>query len=45
MPTSKRSDPKLEALRERRTLNSRPERVTDELFRESQFFDPRISRR
>jgi transposase len=41
MPTSKRSDPKLDALRERRTLNPRPERVSDELFRESQFFDPR----
>jgi len=41
MPTTKRSDPKLDALRQRRALNPRPERVTDELFRESEFFDPR----
>src|SRR5258708_20311691 len=41
MPTTKRSDPKLDALRQRRALNPRPERVTDELFRQSEFFDPR----
>ncbi len=41
MPDRKPSDPKLAALRERRTLNPRPERVTDELFARSDFFDPR----
>ncbi len=41
MPSPKRADPKLDALRERRTLNPRPERVTNELFRDSPFFDPR----
>lgn len=41
MPNRKRSDPKLAALREHRTLNPQPERVTDELFHESEFFDPR----
>jgi len=41
MPDRKRTDPKLAALRERRTLNPRPERVTDALFRQSEFFDPR----
>jgi len=32
-------DPKSDALREQGTLNPRPERVTDELFRQSEFFD------
>jgi len=41
MPDHKRSDPKLAALREHRTLNPRPEGVTDELFRGSEFFDAR----
>jgi transposase len=41
MPDRKRSDPKLAALRERRTLNPRPEGVTDEMFRQSEFFDAR----
>lgn len=41
MPTSKRSNPKQDALRERGTLNPRPQRVADELFRHSEFFDPR----
>jgi transposase len=41
MPDRKRSDPKLATLRERRTLNPRPEGVTDELFRKSEFFDAR----
>jgi transposase len=34
-------DPKLEALRQQGTLNPRSEAVTDELFAESSFFDPR----
>jgi transposase len=34
-------DPKAEALRESRTLNPRPESVTDEAFTGSDFFDPR----
>lgn len=37
----KRADPKSDALREQGALNPRPERVTDELFRQSEFFDPR----
>ena len=41
MAHRKRSDPKLATLRERRTLNPRPERVKDELFRQSEFFDAR----
>lgn len=41
MPASKRADPKSEALRERSAFNPRPERVTDELFHKSEFFDPR----
>jgi transposase len=41
MPDRKPPDPKLAALRERRTLNPRPEHVTDELFTQSEFFDPR----
>lgn len=41
MPERKRSDPKLTALRGHRTLNPRPEGVTDELFRQSEFFDAR----
>jgi transposase len=41
VPDRKRSDPKLAFLRERRTLNPRPEGVTDELFRRSEFFDAR----
>ena len=34
-------DPKAEALQESRTLNPRPEAVTDEAFTGSDFFDPR----
>jgi transposase len=34
-------DPKLEALRQQGTLNPRPGEVTDELFVEDSFFDPR----
>ena len=41
MPASKRADPKSDALRERSAFNPRPERVTDELFHQSEFFDPR----
>lgn len=41
MPNRRRQDPKLEALRERGTLNPKPERVLDQLFRESEFFDAR----
>ena len=35
------TDPKSEALRDEGGLNPRPERVTDELFRKSEFFDPK----
>ena len=40
---SKRSqtDPKVEALRAQRSLNSRPEAVADEAFAASEFLDPR----
>jgi len=41
MPATKRVDPKSDALRERSAFNPRAERVTDELFRQSEFFDPR----
>lgn len=34
-------DPKLDALRRRGTLNPRAERVTDALFRQTPFLDPR----
>ena len=36
-----REDPKVEALREERTLNPRPEAVTDEAFAASEFLDAR----
>jgi transposase len=36
-----RQDPKVEALRAERTLNPRPEGVTDEEFGSSEFFDAR----
>jgi hypothetical protein len=41
MAHAKPADPKSDALQERGVLNPRPERVTDELFRQSDFFDPR----
>ncbi len=41
MVARRRSDAKLDALRQRGTLNPRPERVTDELFRQVEFFDAR----
>ena len=34
-------DPKIQRLREERCLNPRPEAVSDERFRDSEFFDPR----
>lgn len=34
-------DPKWEALQKQRSLNPRPEKVTNELFQTSDFFDPR----
>jgi len=37
----RREDPKVEALREERTLNPRPEAVTDEAFAASEFLDAR----
>jgi transposase len=41
MTTRKKRDPKTEALRESRTLNPRPDAVTDETFMSSDFFDTR----
>src|SRR5262245_34290478 len=41
MPKHTSNDPKLEALRQYGTLNPRPEDVTDELFKASEFFDAR----
>jgi transposase len=38
---ARRDDPKVEALRAERTLNPRPEAVTDEQFGSSEFFDAR----
>lgn len=37
----RKRDPTVEALAESRTLNPRPEAVTDEAFTSSEFFDPR----
>jgi transposase len=37
----KRQDPKVEALRAERSLNPRPDEVTDEAFAASEFFDAR----
>ena len=37
----KPEDPKRKALREQGTLNRQPEKVTDGLFQENDFFDPR----
>lgn len=37
----KPEDPKRKALREQGALNRHPEGVTDELFQQSEFFDPR----
>jgi hypothetical protein len=41
MVDRKRPDPKVAALTERRTLNARPEHVTDPLFQQAPFFDAR----
>jgi transposase len=41
MPKVPDSEPKLQALREQGCLNPRPQDVTDELFRSSDFFDAR----
>ena len=41
MPNRRRQDPKLDALRERGTLNPKPARVLDQLFQKSEFFDAR----
>jgi transposase len=38
---SRRTDAKLQALRQARALNARPQRVADPLFGEGEFFDPR----
>jgi transposase len=37
---SRRTDAKLQALREARALNARPQRVADALFAQGEFFDP-----
>jgi transposase len=41
MSNSSQVDPKLEALREQGTVNNRSDRVSDQLFQEEEFFDPR----
>lgn len=41
MARRRKTDPKLEALRDQGILNPRPKRVSDSLFAESNFFDPR----
>ena len=41
MPKRPPEDAKLQGLREQRTLNTRPQDVTEELFADSEFFDPR----
>ena len=41
MARARRPDPKTEALRQRGSLNPRPDRVADALFVSSDFFDPR----
>lgn len=41
MPKPPPDDPKLQSLREQGTLNPRPQAVTDDLFTDSEFFDPR----
>jgi transposase len=38
---AKRTDAKTEALKKQRALNPRPQKVSDELFQQSEFFDPR----
>ena len=41
MPSRKKPDPKTDALRARGCLNSRPERVADDVFASDDFFDAR----
>ena len=41
MPRDDSVDDKTAALRERRSLNRRPEKVTDPAFLKDEFFDPR----
>lgn len=41
MASKQRSDPKRQALREQGALNRKPDKVTDPLFQEDAFFDPR----
>jgi transposase len=41
MPKRPPQDPKLQSLRQQASLNPRPQGVTDELFVDSDFFDPR----
>ena len=41
MARARRPDPKADALRQRGSLNPRPDRVADPLFAGSDFFDPR----
>src|SRR5215467_12491639 len=41
MPKQRLADPKTDALRQRASLNPHPERVTDKLFLEHDFFDAR----
>jgi transposase len=41
MSDRRHPDPKLDALRERGLLNPRPERVSDEVFHQAEFFDAR----
>jgi len=41
MAGRKQGDPKVQALRSQRSLNPRPEQVSDEVFTASEFFDPR----
>ena len=38
---AKRTDAKTEALKKQRALNPRPQKVSDELFQQSEFFDAR----
>ena len=40
MPYLKPEKPKTEALRRQRALNLHPERVTDPLFQQNEFYDP-----
>lgn len=41
MPNTKSRPGKLDALRQQGTLDPHPEAVTDELFQDNEFFDPR----